>query len=405
MMNPRLFNLSTNINDYFVETTFNGETVKLPKFGKNEFLKIKSIEVKRNIITDEYTLNMVCSAKDEAAKSTIPGNAILCPVKKTVLSNHSLPQIFVVQNIDIGKTEISISASHIKYLFFTNMILPDIYGEPYYIEGTFEYVLNQILSKEVMLPNAFTVRTVQLSAFSGNVRVDVGSRGTITLGDIFSDSGDIRKYFPIEFVYDNFDIIIRYGYGIESDIVGEIRDGLNVSSFEMNTNLESVYTDVVAYATVETLSTYSGEVSNPTLYSQMKHIYSGSAPVYRKILFIDYTRVFSGNDNYRIDPNLGTHVADVKNKLSQYAEFYKRLHQEASTPTITCKIDVAPVLDSLNYITAGDYVQVIYEPIQYSKKQQVVETTFNPLTEKLTSLTIGEAEYKLFHFIRNIKLL
>lgn len=414
LMNPRLFEFSTTLSYYFQSVRIGNSTYSFPKFGKGEFTKItKPVEVKRNLQND-YTFYMEISQDDELASIVQPDMAIVSTVKPETSYTQSSFQIFVIKNVKFENKRVQISADHVKYMFFNNVIVGDPTGEPYIVKGQMQSVLNTVLdSTNVFLPNIFTV-----NATLGEISVDIGTNATRTVGDLFDnyETGILKQNDGYEIDFDNFTIYVvqRIGNNLIKNI---LRYGDNISESSMEISNEKEYTHVIPYASVattnktvtiggDTVEQYTGEVTSITLYGEDSPLDTLATGNFIKILTIDFSSKFTRKSGY-VNPNPTSGYSSgydyVKAKLKEYGQKYIAKHPKIKQPLINISVSNKNEIKDLNGLRIGDSVRVIYEPLNYEETHRVTEVNYNPIANSYNSITIGDRKYSLYDFIRKMR--
>lgn len=412
-MRPRLFDFSTNINDYFQNVEVNGSTRKFPKFGKGEFIKItKPVEVKHNVQND-YTLFMEISQDDDLAYLVQPDMCILTTVKPETFYTQSSFQIFIVKNVQLADNKVQINADHIKYMFFNNVTVGDPYGEEETIEDNMQNVIDAILDvSNLFLPNLFTVTT---DGDPDTIKTNIGT--SRTLGDIFTNSTDglLKQDGGKELKIDNFNIqvVSHLGTGL---IKQTLRYGDNLTNCNLSISNEEEYTHIIPYARVATankdiphgtgyIPKYDGNISEVLLYANNSPLSTGSQSLFHKILMVDFSSKFKRKSGY-VNPTAQSGITGydvVQDALYDLGQDYITKHSKIKRPLISVSVSSDKMIKELNDLELGDKVRVVYDPLKYEKTHRVTEVNYNPVTNSYNSLTIGDRKFSLYDFISKMR--
>lgn len=392
-MYPRLFDFSTNINDYF--STVNGD--KLLKFGYGMFTHIEKIEVKRNL-DFEFTLQMTIYKSDPLAKFVFPDMCVVCPHKPS-----GTAQIFVVKNISLKDDTIEISADHVKYIFMNNVLTGDSNGIPDIHTGSMGTVFSELFELNNNVPiNVFFKNIFTLNVLPDRISVDFGGAEYNTVGQILSDAGTGVCAQTDSWVdFDNFSLIFKRLPTSETKIKDIIRYGSNLSSYGQDMSNENEFTHIIPYATVDTKNTYEGSVESVTLYGTDSPLSTGSTSNFTRVKLIDFSNKFKSSKGYVIPDGqgAGTGYTEVRDRLKTYGLNYISKHPKIKSPSVSIKIDVAEGLTRTD-LDLGDKVEVVYEPTSYRKNHIVSETIYDPLTNRYKSITVGDKKYTLYNFLK-----
>ena len=385
-MMPCLFDLGLTTSFYF------DNSGQLKNYGYGFFTNVENCEVKQ-VLNGEFILSMTISLNDRLAEKIATGMAILAQAD----FENDTPQVFIIRNIKLSNTSIEISADHVKYIFFNNMILNQSSLEPYI---TSSMTVPQLITylengSELILPNYFDV--IAGVGTQKTCRIDIGSE-RLTLGDIFEkDKDGIFAQTGCELRFDNFNIYIDERRG-DTEAKKMITYGSNISSYSQEMNDNEQYTHILPFATVGTVPEYTGDTKQVCLYST-SIISTGSTSNFTRILPVDFSDKLNSK-NWQVNPSNGYHYADVKSELQRLGNDYKNSHPDLAYPSVNVVVDYQETLREFEKLKLGDVVRVMYKPLNYNKKHRVTEIVFDPIRKKYKSVTIGQRKYTLYDFIQ-----
>lgn len=404
-MTPILYNFSPTFEDYISRGAGFGRT----NICIGPLTKVTSANV-RQVLNNEYDLKLSVLTSDPFAKYAVPGKVVLAKPNPT-----DNPQIFVIRNSNYNGEEIEIEAEHVKALFFNNVILANIDGTSATITGTPQEIVDEVLQSEVVLTNYFNFA----SDISNTYSAEIGLAQEQSLGDFFfNDEHGLNRTVNGEFKFNNFNINYVEHVG-KLQPQNSIRYGTNLSSYTQELSDLKEYTHVLAYADVPVLedeTKYSGDVKSVRLYppqttSSLESILlpvTGSTSEYTRVFMLDVTSSFRKKGGYVVPsgPYAGEGYVAAQQQIKNKAQSYINGHANQMVGvSANIKITYEKALKDFDKPQIGDYVTVIYEPLDYKKVHRITEMEYDPVNEKVLSLTISEANRKftLYDFIREVK--
>lgn len=262
---------------------------------------------------------------------------------------------------------ITIYAHHISY---------DLSGIPvnaFFATGIWD-AFSKITTGALIVNNPYTLYTdIENTTSTMNVfpcrsfRACLGGQENSVL-DVFSGQG------TGEFHWDRFTVNFLKNRGTSTNI--RIEYGKNLKDISKETNVESVYTGVLAYW-------------NDTEALQMGDIQyvSGTHPV-QKIYILDCSQDFE--------------KLPTKSQLNAKARAY-RDNNDVGTPKMTLKVDFVPLWQTVEYkdiapiehLSLCDTLTVYYPKYGVDVQMKAIETDYNVLLERYNSITLGNAKSNL----------
>lgn len=367
----RLYNFSTNINDYSHN-------------GLGSFDTIQKSEVVE-VLNDEYTLSMSILKTDRLAGKVLPNMCI-----KAKPNPFDAPQIFVVTRVNFkNASTVDIEANHIKSLYFNNVIYGDKIDTGYAYTGTPAAIMTQI-EQDSALPNVFNFTSDIVT--SGEIRSGIESK---TYGDLFTTEGGMRDVFRGDLKFDNFNVSFLSHRGSE-DAKRVLRTGVNISQFSRETNNFTEYTHVLPYADVPTVESEE-DIQAVRLYGAMAR---ASTSNFFRVYPKDFTNRFTKKSGY-VDPqSQSPHYQEQIDLLTQYGQQYVTSRPSIKTPSINITVKIEPSNSGLEDVALGDKVKVIDEQTNYAAEHRIIKVAYDPVMERYNSLELSSRKYSLYNYLK-----
>lgn len=228
-----------------------------------------------------------------------------------------------------------------------------------------------------LTPHNFTFRTDYTEA--KDFTVDKPKSLRAVLG---GSAGSLISLWGGEFEWDNYNVIHHQGRGKTTGVV--IEYGKNLTKLEHDTDLTSVYTDLLPYAVVTDMD---GNETVITLPEQILPI-TETTLINRKTLIKDFTDSY-GMDDVVTEENL-------RGKAEKYIE-NNPLGIESPTLTISFEPlwkqpDYAAVLER---VSLCDRVTIRHTDLGVEATAKVIKTQYDSLAEKYISITLGSVRSTL----------
>lgn len=366
----RLYNFSTNINDYSHN-------------GLGSFDTIQKSEVVE-VLNDEYTLSMSILKTDRLAGKVLPNMCI-----KAKPNPFDDPQIFVVTRVNFkNASTVDIEANHIKNLYFNNVIYGDKTDEGITYTGTPAAIMAQI-DNDAVLPNIFNFTSDIVT--SGSIRSGIESK---TYGDLFTTEGGMRDVFRGDLKFDNFNVSFLSHRGSE-DAKRVLRTGVNISQFSRETNNFTEYTHVLPFADVPTVEGYD-LAQSVRLYG---NIARASQSNFSRIYLKDFTSRFTSKRGY-VNPTTGSGYTEARQNLTTWGGQYVTNRPSIKTPSINITVKIEPSNSGLEDVALGDKVKVIDEQTNYSAEHRIIKAAYDPVMERYNSLELSSRKYSLYNYLK-----
>lgn len=338
--------------------------------------KCKVVEVKNGL----YELELEMLTNDRLAN-----NIAVSMFLKAPPNPHDDPQVFEIYQMSATDTKITVKGQHLKYIAFGN-VTDDLYNSPIALTPNEHWAAVENLL--ALRPNYFTF----YSDITTKAVVTAGKDGPIRLGDFLSGSeGSMLDTFGGEFHYDNFKIELLKNRGDETGIA--IRYGSNISSYQQDSDISTVYTHLLPYATVNSQYYEDGQSAGERkIFSDLIDLQNSSL-TYKRALAYDFADEFRGDDDTLIiyKSNLSyKNLPELVAKLETAAQSYiSKNHTALTEIAVNITVDVAETLKTLEKCKLCDTVQVYFEPLGFSASAKIVKTEYDVLLEKYTKIELG----------------
>ncbi len=266
---------------------------------------------------------------------------------------------------------VTIYAQHLSYdlvniatpAWTTSAVTPQ-----FAIEHTFQNALT---------PHNFTFQTDYTEAKDFTVSKPKSLRSVLG-----GSEGSLVSLWGGEFEWDNFKVIHHQGRGKTTGVV--IEYGKNLTKMEHDTDITSVYTDLLPYAV---MSDTEGNETVITLAEQIMPI-TETTLISRKTLIRDFT------DSFEMDEEI------TEEKLRAKAEKYIENNPlGVETPSLT--ISFEPLWKQPEYaavlerVSLCDRVTVKHTDLGVEATAKVTKTVYDALAEKYVSITLGSVRSTL----------
>ena len=287
-------------------------------------------------------------------------------------NDTSKPQAFRIYRIAKPLNGIvTIYAQHLSY-DLTNIATPAWDSSPITPQLAIEHVFDAALT-----PHNFTFQTdyTQAKAFS----VDRPKSLRSVLG---GSAGSLISLWGGEFEWDNYKVIHHQGRGISTGVV--IEYGKNLTKLEQDTDITSVYTDLLPYAVI---SDMDGNETVVTLSEQILPI-TETTLVQRKTLIKDFTDSFGMDD-------VITEEA-LRAKAEKYIE-----NNPLGTESPSLTISFEPLWKQPEYaavlerVSLCDRLTIKHTALGVQATAKVIKTVYDSLAEKYVSITLGSVRSTL----------
>ncbi len=287
-------------------------------------------------------------------------------------NDTSKPQAFRIYRIAKPLNGIvTIYAQHLSY-DLTNIATPAWDSSPITPQLAIEHVFDAALT-----PHNFTFQTdyTQAKAFT----VDRPKSLRSVLG---GSAGSLISLWGGEFEWDNYKVIHHQGRGISTGVV--IEYGKNLTKLEQDTDITSVYTDLLPYAVI---SDMDGNETVVTLSEQILPI-TETTLVQRKTLIKDFTDSFGMDD-------VITEEA-LRAKAEKYIE-----NNPLGTESPSLTISFEPLWKQPEYaavlerVSLCDRLTIKHTALGVQATAKVIKTVYDSLAEKYVSITLGSVRSTL----------
>ena len=287
-------------------------------------------------------------------------------------NDTSKPQAFRIYRIAKPLNGIvTIYAQHLSY-DLTNIATPAWDSSPITPQLAIEHVFDAALT-----PHNFTFQTdyTQAKAFT----VDRPKSLRSVLG---GSAGSLISLWGGEFEWDNYKVIHHQGRGISTGVV--IEYGKNLTKLEQDTDITSVYTDLLPYAVI---SDMDGNETVVTLAEQILPI-TETVLTQRKTLIKDFTDSFGMDD-------VITEEA-LRAKAEKYIE-----NNPLGTESPSLTISFEPLWKQPEYaavlerVSLCDRLTIKHTALGVQATAKVIKTVYDSLAEKYVSITLGSVRSTL----------
>lgn len=266
---------------------------------------------------------------------------------------------------------VTIYAQHLSY-DLTTIATPAWTSTPITPQIAIEHVFENALT-----PHRFTFRTDYTEAKEFAVSKPKSLRSVLG-----GSAGSLVSLWGGEFEWDNYNVIHHRGRGNTTGVV--IEYGKNLTKIEQDTDITSVYTDLLPYAV---MSDMEGNETVITLSEQIIPI-TKTTLVSRKTLIKDFTDSFEMNEEI------------TEELLRARAEKYIQ-NNPLGTETPSLTISFEPLWKQPEYaavlerVSLCDRVTVKHTDLGIEATAKVTKTVYDSLAEKYVSITLGSVRSTL----------
>lgn len=381
-MLPLLYNSNTTPQKFFDNNGLG--------FIKNSTKCIASEE--RN---GKYELDLEVLTSDRLSSCIVPGMFV-----KAKANPHDDPQIFEIYQTSADDKKITAKGRHLRYIAYGNAFrLLYEAGAGVSIAATPQEIFDEILTSDGTYPTMllFDNNFELYSDIETKNYVHAGEQRLVRFGEFLQGiKGSMLDVFGGEFRFDNFRIELLKNRGSDTGIA--VRYGSNISSYQQDSDISTVYTHLLPYAILPIVeyNDQDGDISiigETTLYS-VAVLIPGSTLTYRRALPYDFSDKFAGeHDHFHRTYRSITNESELFDKLQTEAEKYIRENQAVLTDrSVNITIDVAATLNTLRNCHLCDTVKVCFEPLGFTTNAKIIKTEYDCLNERYTKLELGTAK-------------
>lgn len=285
-------------------------------------------------------------------------------------AENILPQQYRIYRITEPMNGIvKIYAQHISYDLSGISVQPYDSGSAINATAAISNILNNaVISHDfTSLGSTVTGRKVLYSGTPRSIRSWLGT-----------DEGGILDLYGGELIFDNYKIQHVPQIGSDNGVV--LRYAKNITNFEKDRKIDTLYTHIYPYA-IGGSGTYH-EVTGKII--PITNAVSYGTP---KILNLDLSREFERNEIIT-DSKLIAKAEDYATKNSLVS-----LNQNIKISFIALwQTEEYKNITYLERVSLGDTVKVIYEPYNTEVEARVVKTDYDIIREKYNSIEIGQVK-------------
>lgn len=378
-MLPLLYNSNTTPQKFFDNNGLG--------FIKNSTKCIASEE--RN---GKYELDLEALTNDRLSSCIVPGMFV-----KAKANPHDPPQVFEIYQTSANDKTITAKAHHLRYIAYGNAfrILYEA-GAGVTRAATPQEIFDEILTPMDPYPTMLLYDNYfeLYSNITSTNYVHAGEKRLVRFGEFLQGlEGSMLDVFGGEFYFDNFKISLLNRRGSDTGIA--IRYGSNISSYQQDSDISTVYTDLLPYAVLPIVE-YSGIDGDKSIIGE-NTLYSGSIPIvdsvltYQRALPYDFTEKFTGqHDHFHRSNNAITNEATLLAKLREEANKYLQGNNAAlADHSVSITVDIVAALNTLRNCHLCDTVKVCFEPLGFTTNAKIVKTEYDCLNERYTKIELG----------------
>lgn len=383
-MLPLLYNSNTTPQKFFDNNGLG--------FIKNSTKCIASEE--RN---GKYELDLEALTSDRLSSCIVPGMFV-----KAKANPHDDPQIFEIYQTSADDKKITAKGRHLRYIAYGNAfrILYEA-GAGVARAATPQEIFDEILTSDGVHPTMllFDNHFDLYSNITSTNYVLAGKQRLVRFGEFLQGiKGSMLDVFGGEFRFDNFRIELLKNRGSDTGIA--VRYGSNISSYQQDSDISTVYTHLMPYAVLPLVFyDQNGDkaiLGERTIYSTSSIELGNTSLTYKRALPYDFSEKFTEEHDHI---HASTHdytwlnTNELLNKLQTEAEKYIRENQAALTDrSVNITIDVAATLNTLRNCHLCDTVKVCFEPLGFTTNAKIIKTEYDCLNERYTKLELGTAK-------------
>lgn len=285
-------------------------------------------------------------------------------------AENILPQQYrIYRIIEPMNGIVKIYAQHISYDLSGISVQPYDSGSAINASTAISNILNHAVISHDFTTLGSTV-TGQKVLYSGTPRSIRSWLGT--------DEGGILDLFGGELIFNNYQIQHVTQIGSDNGVV--LRYAKNITNFEKDRKIDTLYTHIYPYA-IDSSGAYH-EIEGKLV--AIPNAVSYGTP---KILNIDLSREFERNEIIT-DSKLIAKAEDYATKNSLVS-----LNQNIKISFIALwQTEEYKNITYLERVSLGDTVKVIYEPYKTEVEARVVKTDYDIIREKYNSIEIGQVK-------------
>lgn len=226
------------------------------------------------------------------------------------------------------------------------------------------------LNTNAMISTPFTVSCSWTATGDANFTVDAP---TSMRSWFAGKQGSLVDLYGGEWSYDNFLCVLNQYRGTNRGVT--VRYGKNLTSYEQEENIASLYTGAIGYWKGET-GLVTGDI-----------VYSDGTFDFQKILSVDLSSKFQEEPT----------VQQVTDATASYATANK-----ISEPAVSIKLDFVQIGTLKDRVDLCDTVSVYFDKLGVSATAKCVKTTWNVLLDRYDSIELGSAYTNLNATIQGI---
>lgn len=226
----------------------------------------------------------------------------------------------------------------------------------------------------------------------------------VKVSEILSSEQDrVIDLYGGEWEWDHYRCILHEHRGKDSGVI--YKYGKNITDINATTNIDEFYTHAVSY--------WKGTMSSSTDVNYVDNNYTDcyvSRGHSIKILPSEYESMFPNPRALIIDASSEFDEKPTIAQLDDYTRWYVKA-EGIDVPRVSIKVDVVDLASTEEYkdyapletVQLCDYVTVIFPQFGVDLKEQISRIEYNVLTDKNTSVTIGETKLTLADHLASTK--
>lgn len=216
---------------------------------------------------------------------------------------------------------------------------------------------------------------------------------------LVGSEGSYIDTFGGELEFDGFNVTVKDRLG--RDTLTKIRYGLNMTAFEHDENLTTVYTGIYPYAINTITDTETGETLSSVVTIPDKILYASDDPPCKRVKVIDLTSKFTENGI----------TADITpaNLLEAAQEYISE--NQWGVPSVNIKVSFVSLSQTEEYrdtvgieeVSLGDTVTVDYPAVGITATARCVKTVYDSVAERYDSIEIGKVKRTIVDTIAQMR--
>ena len=383
-MLPLLYNSNTTPQKFFDNNGLG--------FIKNSTKCIASEE--RN---GKYELNLEALTNDRLSSCIVPGMFV-----KAKANPHDPPQVFEIYQTSADDKKVTAKGRHLRYIAYGNAfrILYEA-GAGVSRAATPQEIFDEILTPSGIYPTMllFDNHFDLYSNITSTNYVLAGKQRLVRFGEFLQGlEGSMLDVFGGELRFDNFRIELLKNRGSDTGIA--VRYGSNISSYQQDSDISTVYTHLLPYAVLPLVlyetSKDKATLGERTLYGYAPIDIGSTSLTYKRALPYDFSDKFTEeHDHIHFNTAGGAWLNENELLTKLYAEANKYVQENLNALTdrsVNITVDVAAALDSLKSCGLCDTVKVVFEPLGFTTNAKIIKTEYDCLNERYTKLELGTAK-------------